>query len=96
MENKPTNPSILEEASAIIYGDREQTYGKPDKNLDVIAKYWHNHLYARYGVVVKIDIEDVAIMMTLLKLARLSNTPNHRDSMVDACGYLALIERCNK
>jgi hypothetical protein len=37
--------------------------------------------------------EDVALMMVLMKVARLCNTPDHRDSLVDICGYTALIER---
>jgi hypothetical protein len=32
-------------------------------------------------------------MMVLLKIARLKNQPDHRDSLVDSVGYLALIER---
>ena len=32
-------------------------------------------------------------MITGLKLARLANDVEHRDSQVDACGYLALLER---
>jgi len=79
--------NILEEAKSIIYGDREKTYGHPSVNLDNIAKYW--------GIYLKINLnaQDVATMMVLLKLARLMNQPDHRDSLVDAVGYLALIER---
>ncbi len=33
-------------------------------------------------------------MMALLKIARLAYDPAHRDSIVDAAGYLALLERC--
>ena len=32
---------------------------------------------------------DVAVMMALLKVARLSNSPNHMDSWVDLAGYAA-------
>ena len=35
---KPTHPqNVLQEAEQIIYGDREQTYGAPGKNLQAIA-----------------------------------------------------------
>lgn len=80
--------SILTEASEVIYGDREKTYGHPAKNLELIATYWAAHL----GIPVGID--DVCIMMVLLKQARLKNQPSHRDSQVDTCGYMALMERC--
>ena len=86
--------SILEEAHKIIYGDREQTYGRPSKNLDCIAQLWTAYLTNRKNSDERLGAVDVAAMMTLLKIARLANTPDHRDSLVDACGYLALIERC--
>jgi hypothetical protein len=79
--------NILEEAKDIIYGDREKTYGHPAKNLDNIAKYWSIYLDK------EVSAQDVATMMVLLKIARLMNQPDHRDSLVDSVGYLALIER---
>jgi aspartate/methionine/tyrosine aminotransferase len=88
--------SILDEAKDIIYGDREKTYGAPDKNLKAIAGYWANHLNTRFGVYHDISPEDVCIMMVLLKAARLGNDITHRDSQVDAVGYLALLERIQK
>ena len=35
-------------------------------------------------------------MMVGLKLARLANDPRHKDSQIDACGYLRLLERCQE
>jgi len=89
-------PSILDNAKEIIYGDREKTYGSPDKNLQAIAEYWSNHIHTRFGERLSITPEDVCIMMTLLKAARLGNDLTHRDSLVDAVGYLALLERIQK
>lgn len=87
--------SILDKANEIIYGDREATYGDPGKNLKVIADYWSTYLNAKYGVALRLCAEDVCHMMTLLKVARLGNTPGHTDSLVDICGYTALVERVN-
>lgn len=87
--------TILDEAKEIIYGDREKTYGTPGKNLNTIATYWTAHLHSR-GLLPAdcvLTVLDVTSMMALLKLARLGNSPTHRDSMVDACGYLALADR---
>lgn len=95
-ENAVAPKSILDEAKDIIYGDREKTYGAPDKNLVAIAGYWANHLNTRFGVYHDISPEDVCIMMVLLKAARLGNDITHRDSQVDAVGYLALMERIQK
>lgn len=40
--------------------------------------------------------EDVCCMMALLKIARLANDVEHRDSIIDAAGYVGLIERCQE
>lgn len=82
--------SVLDTAKEIIYGDREKTYGHPSKNLQVIADFWGTYLETR------ISPEDVAVMMILLKAARLRNDITHADSVVDICGYAALIERCKE
>lgn len=90
--------SILKEAEEIIYGDREQTYGHPAKNLETIAKMWTAYLHGT-GVLdldVGFEAKDVALMMALLKIARLANNPTHHDSLVDGAGYLALVERCEE
>lgn len=97
--------SVLDEAKRIIYGDRENTYGKPSKNLEAIAQMWTTYvnnasvdLYDETGNQINIlfQAKDVAIMMVLLKTARLANDIDHRDSVVDICGYAALIERCDE
>lgn len=88
--------NILQGAEKIIYGDREQTYGDPGKNLQRIAQLWEMYLYGR-GLLDEssegITKDDVAQMMILLKVARLMNQPGHIDSLTDICGYAALIER---
>jgi hypothetical protein len=85
--------SILDEAAKIVDGDREQTYGDPGRNLRTIARYWSAHLSARHSVAVRLDPDDIALMMVALKLARLANDTTHRDSQIDACGYMRLLER---
>jgi hypothetical protein len=94
MNENTQDLSVLKEAHKIIYGDREKTYGKPSKNLDTIAKMWNAYINA----VDKRDLtaKDVACLMILLKTARLANDQTHRDSVVDICGYAALIERCDE
>lgn len=83
-----TKPSLTTEAEAIIYGDREATYGDPSKNLRAIAAMWSAYLGT------EVTATQVCDMMVLLKVARLKNTPQHRDSMVDIIGYTLLKERC--
>lgn len=86
-----TPKSILQEAQEVIYGDREKTYGAPDKNLQAIADLWSQYLYHSYKD--KVSVNDVCNLMILMKVARLINSPEHHDSMVDICGYAALMER---
>lgn len=84
--------NILEEAERIIYGDREQTYGKPGVNLDRIAGQWTLYLQQKFGFEVALTAEDVCWLMVDLKKCRQMNA-DKRDNLVDAAGYLALIER---
>ena len=91
------NKSVLDEAKEIIYGDREKTYGHPSKNLTTIAMMWSMYLSARLDAADNVlTPQDVSVMMVLMKCARLANDPTHRDSVVDICGYAALIERCDE
>ena len=92
--NKLPEPpiTILQEAHNIVHGDREQTYGDPGKNLRTIAAYWSTHLTASCGEKITLTEQDVCTMMILLKQARLASNPNHRDSMVDTAGYVAIAD----
>lgn len=82
--------TLLQQAHEIIHGDREQTYGDAGKNLRVIAEYWSIHLSATTGEKITLTPQDVCGMMILLKQARLANSPNHRDSLMDIAGYAGL------
>lgn len=88
----PPTASILEEAQTIIWGDREQTYGAPSKNLEKIAQQWSLYLEQLYDVKIPICAEDVCWMMADLKKVRQMNV-SKRDNLVDAAGYIGLIER---
>jgi len=56
---------------------------------------WEIYLRAKYdGKEINIQADDVAIMMALLKIARLAVTPEHRDSAVDGAAYLAIAHEC--
>lgn len=89
----PVAKSILQVAHEIIYGDREQTYGNPSKNLQAIADYWSIHLSQQLDEKIVLTCDDVCEMMILLKVARLGNNPNHVDSLTDIAGYAALQHR---
>lgn len=77
-----TRAEILEAASHAVT-DRGAAYGKPEDVFGRIAAYWSAHLDCL------ITGTDVAVMMTLLKLARLNPNADHADSWVDIAGYAA-------
>ena len=74
---------ILDTAKEYVTKDRAATHGDAESNFGLIACYWSAHLDAHVGPA------DVAVMMTLMKLARIKANPMHVDSWVDGCGYLA-------
>jgi hypothetical protein len=74
---------ILDTAKEYITKDRANTHGDLENNFGLIAAYWSSHLNKN------IKPHDVAVMMTLLKLARAKSNPAHADNWVDGCGYLA-------
>lgn len=89
----PVQQNILNEAHDIIYGDREQMYGDPGRNLRAIADYWTVHLRHKYGAPMELTTDDVCQMMISVKQARLLHNPGHHDSQVDTAGYQALMSR---
>jgi hypothetical protein len=74
---------ILDTAKEYVTKDRAATHGNLEDNFGLIAAYWSAHLGRN------IKAHDVAVMMTLLKLARAKANPAHADNWVDGCGYLA-------
>lgn len=75
---------ILDTAKEYVNVDRAATHGDAESNFGLIAAYWSAHLNRN------ISAHDVAVMMTLFKLARMKSNPAHVDSAVDAAGYSAL------
>jgi hypothetical protein len=81
--------TILREAEELIRGERAVVYGDAKINHDRIAALWNAYITGKYGVS-SLEAIDAAIMMMLVKIARLEHTPNHRDSYVDIAGYAEL------
>ena len=73
---------ILEAARVCVCGEREQDYGSPEDSFSIIGKLWT--AYMGIGFTPK----DVAVMMALLKVARIKNG-DKADSFVDLAGYAA-------
>lgn len=84
MENIRTK--ILKDADRIVNGKREEQYGKPEKSFDIIGKLWTIYLNKKGITISPID---VAVMMSLLKIARISGGNGSLDSFIDIAGYAA-------
>ena len=74
---------ILLSATDII-GDRGRVYGHPRVNQTRIAMRLQPRLE------VPVTDYQACLAMVEVKLARLQETPDHIDSYIDACAYLAL------
>lgn len=81
----------LNDALTQVTGQRTQDYGTPENNFQTIADLWSVYIDAKYTTpgqgAPSLDATDVALMMVLLKTARLITTPTHADSWVDLGGY---------
>jgi hypothetical protein len=73
---------ILEEAIVITSNDRNLDYGDPEDNFRMIAELWSVYLQG-----MEIRPHDVAVMMILMKAARVSTSPSKPDHWVDMAGY---------
>ena len=74
------NRTILDDARAIVEGQRRSDYGDARTCFNRIAKMWGGYL----GM--ELNAQDVAHLMIMLKVARNHDTFK-RDSLVDVCGY---------
>ena len=75
---------VLDTAKDYVTKDRAADHGDMEDNFRTIASYWNTHLGIDF-----IEPQDVAVMMTMLKLARIRQNEKHLDNWVDACGYMA-------
>lgn len=76
--------AVLDTAKDYVTRDRAADHGDMEDNFRTIASYWNTHLGIDF-----IEPQDVAVMMTMLKLARIRQNEKHLDNWIDACGYMA-------
>lgn len=74
---------ILDKATEMVCGHREQDYGSPEDNFGIIAELWTAYKQVLF------DSVDVAMMMALLKIARIRTGTMTEDSFIDGAGYFA-------
>ena len=74
---------VLKTAETCVCGKREQDYGTPEDNFGRIADLWGAYFGQEFTSI------DVAMMMALLKIARVRTGTMTDDSFVDIAGYAA-------
>jgi hypothetical protein len=90
MEDLKTTKDFLDKAKELVAGDRAKEYGDKYLNHMNIANFWTIYLQRR------ISPHDVAVMMSLLKVARTMLGNRTDDTYVDASAYMAIAGECEK
>ena len=75
---------FLARAGTLVAGDSEKDYGDKVHNHQNIAKLWSAYLD------IEVRAHDVAIMMTLLKVARTKLGAVSEDTYIDMSAYSAI------
>lgn len=83
-----TRKECLEQAMGCVLKDRNNEYGKPEDCFGVIANFWSVYLGR------KVYPHDVAMMMALLKIARIKGNHGYADGYIDLAGYAACGAEC--
>ena len=78
--------TILEEAQAHVYGDRQQAYGHPLDDFTRTGRMW-----AAILGVPEVTAEQVALCMVAVKISRECNAAK-RDNRVDGAGYFGALD----
>ena len=81
---------ILKKAEKLVSKDRAETHGDKILNHENIARLWGAYLQNKFKLNLNLLPEDVANLMTLLKIARTQAGKFNLDDFIDACGYAAI------
>lgn len=102
---KPTRVTMLEVAKALTGGDRNKAYGPPFDNLSDCSTLWNAYINSKWGCLkvqadgsykVDLNAEDVAWMMTLVKMTRSFQPGYHPDNYIDSAAYAAIAGECRE
>ena len=91
---KPERIRLLERGIELTGGDRNKTYGPPWENLTACAQMWEAYVNAKFNLDLKLTAEDVAHMMTLVKMTRTFYGSYHADNYLDGAVYQAIAGEC--
>lgn len=85
LDARTVRAQILDTAKQYVTQDRSVDYDTPESNFEKIAALWMAYL----GPGFPIEAHDVAVLMALVKVARISSSPTKLDHWVDLAGYAA-------
>ena len=81
---------ILKKTEKLVSGDRGAKHGDIVATHENIARLWSSYLQNKFKLNLNLLPEDVANLMTLLKIARTQAGKFNLDDFIDACGYAAI------
>ena len=88
-----TREDVLTLAKNCVCMTKEHDYGDVEDNFKTISDFWNIYLKAEHPELdmpfCGITPKDVAIMMALLKIARIATGVGTADSYIDLAGYAA-------
>ena len=87
---------LLTQAISIVTQDRNSSYGNPEDNFSDIADFWNSYLTQRTKRRIMLTPQDIAHMMILMKVGRLTHNSQHADSLLDIAGYAACAYDCQQ
>lgn len=98
MSEESARASVLAEATSLITGDRNNTYGPPTQDFrrtaGMASGFGFRFVSHDGADPVPLSAHHVAIFLILLKMSRLAWTPQKRDSWVDTAGYAGCGAEC--
>lgn len=79
--------AILATVAEATCQSRPHTYGDAEDEFPTVAGLWSCYLSRSLDTPIPLESADVAVLLALLKIARIAANPDHADSWVDLAGY---------
>lgn len=84
----PPRERLLADAVGLVVGARDADYGPPAEDFERTAAMWSAYFGADFTAA------DVGVMLILVKISRMVQSPTKRDHYLDVAGYAACAWEC--